>query len=66
MPYGFPLSHPVMQTLKSRLSPMVLSAHTLSTALFELYEGAQHKHITVFPLKFDTSHPISPYPARHR
>ena len=28
---------------------MVLSAKTLSTALLDLYEGAQNKHITVFP-----------------
>jgi len=28
---------------------MVLSPETLSTALIELYEGAQNKHITVFP-----------------
>ena len=49
MPHVFFLSHLVMQTLKSSLSPMVLSAQTLSTALFGLYEGAQHKHITEFP-----------------
>ncbi len=31
------------------MSSMISSPKTLATALLELYEGAQHKHITVFP-----------------
>src|SRR5450830_1101040 len=49
MPHIFLLSHTVMRPQRSHLSPMVLSAPALSTALLDLYEGAQNKHITVFP-----------------
>ena len=46
---SFSLSHTVLRLQRSHLSPMVLSPETLSSALIELYEGAQNKHITVFP-----------------
>jgi len=47
-PY-FLLSHHLMRPKRSHLIAMVLSAKTLSTALLDLYEGGQSKHITVFP-----------------
>lgn len=49
MPYSFCAVTPTHATPKVVSLLMALSAQTLSTALLDLYEGAQHKPITVFP-----------------